>query len=321
MYRTSGLHHLTAIATDPQRNLDFYAGTLGLRFVKQTVNFDDPGTYHLYYGDATGRPGSILTFFPWPNARRGRVGVGQVAETQLAIPTAALAFWIQRLTAHQVQFQGPARRFDGEMVLSFSDHDGLPLALVATDAAAALSGWASAAGVPREMSIRGMHAVTLWVRSLPETASLLGDSLGFLQKGIFDDVTRFAADGGGPGSLVDVRELPTGASGTGGAGTVHHVAFRADDDATEHGLRAQVASAGFSITEQIDRTYFRSMYFREPGQVLCELATDVPGFSVDEPADQLGGRLQLPAQHEHLRSLLASRLPPLQLPGIEVNHR
>lgn len=317
MYRTSGLHHLTAIASDPQRNVDFYAGTLGLRFVKQTVNFDDPGTYHLYYGDATGRPGSILTFFPWPNARRGRVGVGQVAETQLAIPTAALAFWIQRLTEHQIPFQGPVRRFDGETALRFSDHDGLPLALVATDAAAMLPGWASAAGVPNEVSIRGMHAVTLWVRSLHDTAAVLSESLGFVRGGVFDDATRFAADGGGPGSLVDVRELPKGAAGAGGAGTVHHVAFRADDDATEYGLRAQVAAAGLPITEQIDRTYFRSMYFREPGQVLFELATDAPGFSVDEPADQLGRTLQLPAQHEHLRARLASSLPPLRLPGSE----
>ncbi len=319
MYRTTGLHHLTAIASDPQRNLDFYAGTLGLRFVKQTVNFDDPGTYHLYYGDATGRPGSILTFFPWPNARRGRIGVGQVAETQLAIPTAALAFWVQRLTEHQIAFVGPERRFDGETALTFTDHDGLPLALVASDAAGALPGWESATGVPTTMSVRGMHAVTLCVRNLTSTADVLIGTMGFERVGLHGDAVRFAADAGGPGSFVDVRERPTDAAGTGGAGTVHHVAFRAVDDTTEFGLRAQVAASGLTITEQIDRTYFRSMYFREPGQVLFELATDAPGFAVDEPADALGQTLQLPVQHEHLRSALASRLPALELPGFRVS--
>jgi glyoxalase family protein len=310
MFRTAGLHHLTAIARDPQRNVDFYAGTLGLRLVKQTVNFDDPGTYHLYYGDASGRPGSILTFFPWPTARRGRVGVGQVAETQLAIPTAALAFWIQRLTEHQIAFQGPTRRFDGETALTFTDHDGLPLALIASDAAAALPGIDGA--VPEAMSIRGMHAVTLWLHRAQPTASVLGE-LGFAEIARIGDVTRFAVANAAPGELIDLRELPTGAAGAGGAGTVHHVAFRAADDDTEFGLRAQVSAAGLGITEQIDRTYFRSMYFREPGHVLFELATDAPGFAVDESPDSLGTQLQLPAQHEHLRATLMQHLPPLQL--------
>ena len=318
MYRTSGLHHLTAIASDPQRNLDFYAGTLGLRFVKQTVNFDDPGTYHLYYGDASGRPGSILTFFPWPSARRGRVGVGQVAETQLAIPTASVAFWLQRLTEHQVAFQGPTRRFDNETVLTFADHDGMPLALVATDAAAAQPGWDGGVGVPDAMSIRGMHAVTLWVHRLPLTAAVLTEQLGFHEIAKNALVTRYAVGDGLPGELVDVRELPTGPGGTGGAGTVHHVAFRAADDDTEFGIRAQVTGAGLQITEQIDRTYFRSMYFREPGHVLFELATDAPGFAVDESPEHLGESLQLPAQHEHLRGTLADRLIPLHRPGAEV---
>ena len=317
MYCTSGLHHLTAIASDPQRNLDFYAGTLGLRFVKQTVNFDDPGTYHLYYGDATGRPGSILTFFPWPNARRGRVGAGQVAETQLAIPTSALGFWIQRLTEQQVPFDGPTRRFDGETVLTFTDHDRLPLALVATDAAVTSAGWAGAAGVPESMSIRGMHAVTLWVHRLPETAAVLTGTLGFREVATHDGVVRFAVEDAAPGTLVDVRELPTGPGGSGGAGTVHHVAFRAADDDTEFGLRAQVSASGLPITEQIDRTYFRSMYFREPGHVLFELATDAPGFAADEPLHALGESLMLPPQHEHLRASLQRTLLPLHRPGTE----
>ena len=318
MYRTTGLHHLTAIASDPQRNLDFYAGTLGLRFIKQTVNFDDPGTYHLYYGDASGRPGTILTFFPWPTARRGRVGAGQVAETQLAIPTSALAFWIQRLTERQVPFQGPTRRFDSETVLTFTDFDGMPLALVATDAAASLPGWDGGVGVSDAMSVRGMHAVTLWVHRLAETASVLTDALGFREIARSADVVRYAVEDAAPGTLVDVKEFPTGPGGSGGAGIVHHVAFRALNDDAEFGIRTQVAAAGLQITEQIDRTYFRSMYFREPGHVLFELATDAPGFAVDESADQLGESLQLPPQHEHLRDTLRAHLPTLHRPGAVV---
>ena len=318
MYRTTGLHHLTAIASDPQRNLDFYAGTLGLRFIKQTVNFDDPGTYHLYYGDASGRPGSILTFFPWPTARRGRVGAGQVAETQLAIPSSALAFWVQRLTEYQVAFQGPTRRFDNESVLSFTDFDGMPLALVATDAAASLPGWDGGVGVPGEMSVRGMHAVTLWVHRRAETAKVLIDALGFREIARIDDIVRYAVEDATPGTFVDVKELATGPGGTGGAGIVHHVAFRAADDDMEFGIRSQVTGHGLSITEQIDRTYFRSMYFREPGHVLFELATDAPGFAVDESPGHLGEALQLPPQHEHLREALRDQLPPLHRPGVAV---
>ena len=318
MYRTTGLHHLTAIASDPQRNLDFYAGTLGLRFIKQTVNFDDPGTYHLYYGDTSGRPGSILTFFPWPRARRGRVGAGQVAETQLAIPTSALAFWVQRLTEYQVAFQGPTRRFDSESVLTFTDFDGMPLALVATDAAASLPGWDGGVGVSEAMSVRGMHAVTLWVHRRAETAKVLTDALGFREIAHTDDIVRYAVEDATPGTLVDVKELLTGPGGTGGAGIVHHVAFRASDDDTEFGIRWQVTAAGLPITEQIDRTYFRSMYFREPGHVLFELATDAPGFAVDESPEHLGDGLQLPPQHEHLREALSDQLPPLHRPGVTV---
>jgi glyoxalase family protein len=314
MHHISGLHHLTAIASDAQRNVDFYAGVLGLRLVKQTVNFDDPGTYHLYYGDATGRPGSILTFFPWPNARRGRIGAGQVVETQLAIPTHALAFWIERLSANSVPFVGPTRRVAGDVALTFTDTDGMPLALVATAAADGQPGWASPSGVPEAMSVRGMHAVTLCVHRRSETAAVLTELLGMHEVARDSDVVRYSAGDTAPGTLIDVREWPTGPGGMSGAGTVHHVAFRSADDATEFGLQQQITRAGIPITEQIDRTYFRSMYFREPGHVLFELATDAPGFAVDEPIESLGEKLQLPAQHEHLRAMLAQRLTPLRLP-------
>jgi glyoxalase family protein len=312
-----GLHHVTAIAGDPQKNLDFYVGILGLRFVKQTVNFDDPGTYHLYYGDATGRPGTAMTFFPWPGARKGRAGLGQAAVTQFAIASEALGFWIERLVQHGIAHAGPTRRFDGEQVLSFTDHDGLLLELVATDAAAELPGWDGV--VPEAMSIRGLHATTLWVAQHAPTIAVLTDRLGYREIARDGGTIRLAVGDGGPGEVIDVREIPGFLPGMGGAGTVHHVAFRAGDDAAEHEIRAQVTSAGLQITEQIDRTYFHSMYFREPGHILFELATDAPGFAVDEPMGMLGATLQLPPQYEPHRAQIAAHLPALRVPGAQVS--
>jgi glyoxalase family protein len=317
MQHVLGIHHVTAIATDPQKNIDFYAGLLGLRFIKQTVNFDDPGTYHLYYGDATGRPGTAMTFFPWPGARRGRAGVGQAAVTQFAIASGALGYWLERLVQHGIAYEGPIKRFGNETVLSFHDHDGLLLELVATDAAAVLPGWDGV--VPEPMSIRGFHANTLWVSTLEPTANVLINLLGFHKIARDETTTRFGVGAGGPGELVDVRVIPGFLPGMGGAGTVHHVAFRAGDDAAEHTLRAQIVAGGLHITEQIDRTYFHSMYFREPGHVLFELATDAPGFAVDEPVALLGSSLQLPPQYEPMRAAIAARLPEIRVPGAQVS--
>jgi glyoxalase family protein len=317
MRHVLGLHHVTAIATDPQKNIDFYAGVLGLRFIKQTVNFDDPGTYHLYYGDTTGRPGTAMTFFPWPGARRGRAGLGQAAVTQFAIASDALGYWIERLVQHGIAYEGPVTRFGHERVLSFHDHDGLLLELVATDAAVTLPGWDGV--VPGPMSIRGFHATTLWVGALEPTADVLVQQLGFREAARSDTTTRFVVGEGGPGEIVDVRAIPGFLPGMGGAGTVHHVAFRAGDDTAEHELRAQVVAAGLQITEQIDRTYFHSMYFREPGHVLFELATDAPGFTVDEPVALLGTSLQLPPQYEPMRAQIESRLPAIRVPGAQVS--
>jgi len=313
MSTTLGIHHVTAIAGDPQRNVDFYAGLLGLRLVKRTVNFDDPTTYHLYYGDELGRPGSILTFFPWPGARRGRVGSGQVAVTSFAIAPAALGHWLERLVKHGVKFDGPVSRFD-ERVLSFADPDGLLLELVAHPGAERRPAW-EGGPVPAEHAIRGLHTVTLWEDSSAATVRLLTETLGFRRVASEGTTTRYAAGDGGPGTLVDVRTVGGFPRGVGGAGTVHHVAWRVADDAAEEAIRERVLGAGLQITPQIDRLYFHSMYFHEPGGVLFELATDPPGFTVDEPAESLGESLKLPPQYEAHRARIEAALLPLHLPA------
>ncbi|HVZ78488.1 MAG TPA: VOC family protein [Gemmatimonadaceae bacterium] len=311
-----GIHHVTAIATDPQRNLDFYAGVLGLRFVKRTVNFDDPQTYHFYYGDGDGTPGSILTFFPWPGARRGRQGTGQAAVTSFAITPASLGFWLERLLHHQVKYQGPVRRGTGahaEQVITFQDHDGLMLELVAHPAADSRTAWDGAPGIPADHALRGFHSVTLWQDKGDETERVLTDVLGFRPSHDAEGTHVFSAGDGGPGTLVKVRDIGGFVRAAGGAGTVHHVAFRAGDDAAEVTLRDAVVKAGLHATDVIDRKYFHSVYFREPGGVLFELATDPPGFTVDEPREHLGEALQLPSQYEPMRNEIQAVLPPIHL--------
>jgi glyoxalase family protein len=320
-----GIHHVTAISGDAQRTLDFYAGVLGLRLVKRTVNFDDPGTYHFYFGDESGTPGSILTFFPWGGAPRGRVGAGQVAVTALAVPPAALAFWLERLVAHSVPHEGPTRRFAGadgagETVVAFEDPDGLRLELVTDPRAAALAGWTAGhtGAVPAEHAVRGVYGVTLWVGDTAGTAAVLEGPLGMRQAAASGDVVRFETVDADArlGRVVDVRAVDaTGGRARMGVGTVHHVAFRTGDDAGELAIREAVTRAGLSATPQIDRQYFHSVYFREPGGVLFELATDAPGFLTDEAPDALGAALRLPPQYEARRAELERVLPPLVLPG------
>jgi glyoxalase family protein len=323
--RTHGIHHVTAISGDAQRTLDFYAGVLGLRLVKRTVNFDDPGTYHFYFGDAAGTPGSVLTFFPWgARAPRGTVGAGQVAVTALAIPPAALAYWLERLVAGGVPHEGPARRFRGadgagEQVVAFEDPDGLRLELVTDPRAAALPGW-SAGGpgaVPADHAVRGVYGVTLWVAEASATREVLAGPLGLREAAADGDVVRYtpADDAVVLGRAVDVRAVGTALRGRMGAGTAHHVAFRAGDDAGELALRAAVQHAGLSATPQIDRQYFRSVYFREPGGVLFELATDAPGFATDEAPGALGAALRLPPRYETRRAEIERVLPALVVPG------
>jgi len=310
-----GIHHVTAIAGDPQRNVDFYTGLLGLRLVKLTVNFDDPGTYHLYYGDEAGRPGTILTFFPWPGARRGRRGNGQVATVSFSIPQGAMGYWQAQLKRHGVATGQPKSRFDEE-ALAFSDPDGLLLELVAHPAAESHAPWQEGP-LPAARAIRGLHSVTLW-SSHERTAALLAETLGFRPLPDAAGRSRFAATPDGPGALVDVIHRPDGEPGSGGAGTVHHVAWRTPDGAQQLAWRQTIGEQGLHVTPVMDRRYFHSIYFREPGGVLFEIATDPPGFTLDEPQAQLGTQLKLPPWLESRRAGIEQRLPPLDLPGKRV---
>ena len=314
-----GIHHVSAIASDPQRNLDFYGGLLGLRLVKRTVNFDDPQSYHLYYGDEVGTPGSIMTFFPWPGARRGGQGAGQVAVISFAILPSAIGFWVERLLRHGVHYSGPtksatnATSAGAEQVIAFKDHDGLMIELVASAEAEARPAWSDAPGIPRENAIHGFHHVTLWVEQGDPTERALVDTLGFRAVHEENSVRRYAAGDGGPGALVDVRNVGGFPRGASGAGTVHHVAWNVADDASELSLRERIVAAGMRPTPVIDRMYFRSVYFREPGGVLYELATAQPGFAIDEPVERLGERLMLPPQYEPQRAEIEAILPRIHL--------
>jgi len=306
-----GIHHITAIAGEPQRNLDFYAGTLGLRLVKLTVNYDDPSTYHLYYGDELGRPGSLLTFFPWPHGRRGRQGTGQAGTVSLAVPSASLGFWIERLLSQGIKYTGPARRFE-EQVLSFTDPDGLLLELVATAQANGIGPWGNGPVTP-EHAIRGLHGTTLWEEGDTGTAAFLVGELGFQAAGKEGGLIRFRSSGPGLGQVVNLRRASGFWGGIDGVGTIHHVAFRAAGEQEQVDRRGEIEARGIDITPVIDRHYFRSVYFREPGGVLFEIATDGPGFTIDEPAAELGTRLMLPPAYETRRKEIEEVLPPLEL--------
>ena len=314
-----GIHHVTAIAREPQRNLDFYAGTLGMRLVKITINYDDPGTYHLYYGDELGRPGSLLTFFPWTAGRPGRQGTGQTNGVGLAVPPAALGFWIERLLSKGVKYEGPTRRFD-EQVLAFADPDGLLLELIATPRVSAVEGWRDGP-VPAEHAVRGVHAVTIWEDGDAGSADFLTGAMGFRAKDEAGNRLRFESGENGLGTVVDLRRAPGFWRGTDGVGTVHHVAFRAADDAEQQGRREDLRRLGVDVTDVRDRNYFRSVYFREPGGVLFEIATDGPGFAVDEAPAELGTALRLPPQYESMRPRLERSLPPVRLPRAEAMER
>lgn len=307
-----GIHHVTAIAGDPQRNLDFYTGVLGLRLVKLTVNYDDPHTYHLYFADDEGSPGTILTFFPWPGAPRGRPGTGQATVTSFSVPDGALGFWTERLKSRGIPFDGPASRFEEEFV-RFADPDGLALELVAH--AKGETGETRDYGpVPAGFAVRGFFGVTLSEEGYERTSALLTGTLGFRVAAETGNRFRYEAEAIGAGAVVDVLCLPYGQRGHVAAGTVHHVAWRTPSAREQVEWRKRLVGAGYDVTPVIDRLYFRSIYFREPGGVLFEIATDPPGFSVDEPADRLGSRLMLPARLESRRPELEKVLPPLRLP-------
>ena len=315
-----GLHHVTAMASDPQVNLDFYTQVMGLRFVKRTVNFDDPGTYHFYFGDDVGSPGTILTFFPWPHARRGLAGAGEVSHAAFSVPVGSLGYWQERLREKGVLVERTARKF-GEEVLTLADPDGMKVELVGhTEADALVERVPRFADVPAEHAIRGFFGVTMLEVGLEKTAKMLA-VLGFRKVAEEGNTTRFAADGEGApvalGSFLDVVVEPGAKLGRMGAGSVHHIAFRAANDADQIAWGAAIGEH-VSTTKVLDRDYFHSIYFREPGGVLFELATDNPGFAVDEPVETLGERLCLPPWLESRRAELEQRLAPLTLHKSEV---
>jgi glyoxalase family protein len=318
MTKVRGIHHVSTIAGDPQRNVDFFAGLLGLRLVKRTVNFDDPETYHLYYGDEVGTPGCIMTFFPWPGAKPGRQGPGEVAVVSFSVVPGAIGFWLERFVRHGVKHELPVSRGSGddaERVLAFRDHDGAMYELVGHEAASSRPAWTHAPGIPAEHAIHGFHGVTLWVEEGGPTERVLVDTLGFRATSERETTKRYVAGDGGPGRIVDVRSVGGFMRGAKGAGIVHHVAFEVADDEAELEVREQVIAAGLHPTEVIDRNYFHSVYFREPGGVLYELATTPPGFTVDEPVEHLGEKLMLPAQYEPNRAQIEAVLPPIHLPA------
>jgi catechol 2,3-dioxygenase-like lactoylglutathione lyase family enzyme len=308
-----GIHHVTAIAGDPQPNLDFYAGVLGLRLVKLTINFDDPGTYHLYYGDGIGHPGTILTFFPWPKAPGGRRGTGQVTATSFAVLDGSIPYWVARLDEHRISHQGPLERF-GEKLLSFSDPDGLGIELISTSNLRAERAYTDGP-VPLEHAIHGFHSATLTEAGYQRTATLLTETMGFKLTQQEGTRFRYAAKSGEAGAIADVLCAPEERPGRVAVGTVHHIAWRAADDPQQLAWQQDLARLSYDVTPVIDRKYFHSIYYREPGGILFEIATDPPGFAVDEAPAELGSKLQLPPWLESARDELVTILPPLRLPA------
>ena len=304
-----GLHHITAIAGNAQQNFDFYTRILGLRLVKKTVNFDDPGTYHLYYGDESGAAGTILTFFPWEGIGQGTEGVGMATEIGYAVPEGSLDFWLERFKENKVVTGEIAQRF-GETILPFKDPDGLSLSLIIPEKADTRTPWETDT-VKKEIATRGFHSTTLSLQKIDETAKVLTDIFGYSLVSQEGNRYRFITDTVETASIVDILELPDGIRGRNAAGTNHHVAFRVKDEAAQMEFREKILSKNLQITPKIDRDYFFSLYFREPGGVLFEIATENPGFTADEPLNELGTHLMLPHQHAHLRDDLEKLLPKL----------
>jgi glyoxalase family protein len=306
-----GIHHITGIATDPQRNLDFYTQVLGLRLVKRTVNFDDPGSYHLYFGDGVGSPGTIITFFPWPGARRGSRGNSQVVATSFAIPPGAISYWKSRLKDYHVVSEEMPARF-GDLVLRLTDPDGLLLELITANVLPDVS-LDFRNDVPDEFAIRGFHAPTLELQNVKLTEELITEVFGFKNEAAEKNRRRFSVSAESTSRELDLVERPDGPFGNIAAGTVHHIAFRAANDQEQQRWREKLSDLGLAVTPIIDRQYFHSIYFREPGGILFEIATDAPGFAIDEPVDRLGETLKLPPQFESHRATIERALPAISL--------
>ena len=308
--RILGLHHITAIANNAQRNYNFYTKVLGLRLVKKTVNFDDPGTYHFYFGDEHGSPGTILTFFPWEGIGKGFTGSGMATNIGYSVPEGSLDFWVNRFKELQIKHENIDQRF-GEQYLSLQDPDGLKLDLIIPSNNDNRKGWETT-DVKADVATKGFHSITLTVKNIAPTAAILTDILGYRLMQQEGNRYRFITDAIDNASIVDIIEAPNLAPGRGAAGTNHHVAFRVKDDSILMEFREKIAAKGLSITPKIDRDYFFSLYFREPGGVLFELATDNPGFTKDEPLQELGSSLKLPKQYENSRKKIEEVLPALQ---------
>jgi glyoxalase family protein len=304
-----GLHHITALAGLAKRNLDFYTTTLGLRLLKKTVNFDDPGTYHLYYGDERGSAGTVLTFFPYEGARRGSAGTGMATDIAYAVPEGSFDFWIERFEKHKVSYSKPAEKF-GEAYLPFQDPDGLRLELVVPKNPDNRIAWETGE-IKAEVATKGFHGVTLTLQNIKATAAILTDIFGYQLAEQSGNRYRYITDAVDTAAIIDLVELPNEARGLGGAGTNHHIAFRVKDETVLMAFREKVARQGHGITDKIDRNYFYSLYFREPGGVLFEIATDNPGFGIDEPWESLGSGLLLPPQYEPRRAEIEAVLPKL----------
>ena len=306
----TGIHHVTALAGNPQKNLDFYSGILGLRMVKKTVNFDAPDVYHFYYGDEAGIPGSIMTFFPYEGIQKGRHGKGMLNITTFSVPANSLLYWEERLKKFDVDFRPAQDRFDAEAVIYFEDPDGLGLELVFNDRDNR-PGW-TYGNIPLEHSIRGFYSVEIWQEGYERTAGLLTEGLDhelIAEKG---NRFRFAATDA-PGNYIDILCRPDSLRGLGGGGTVHHLAFSTANKEKQLQVREKLNQLGYNPTPVLDRQYFESIYFREPGGVLFEVATAEPGFAIDEPQDKLGEELKLPPQYETRRELIEKAVTPVEL--------
>jgi len=307
MKKTAGIHHITAIVGHPQENVDFYAGVLGLRMVKKTVNFDDPGTYHLYFGNGAGKPGTIITFFPWANAYQGKIGAGQVGVTSYVVPTGALSFWEERLKGFNIPFR-KEERF-GESYVEFEDPHGLQLELVERDGGE-LNTW-EFGGITPAVAIKGFGGATLLSARPEQTAKTLEEVMGLEKVGEEGDLMRFRSYSD-IGNVIDVKATPLG-RGQMGVGTVHHIAWRAEDDQDHLDWQEHVRNHGYSVTEVKDRNYFNALYFREHGEILFEIATDPPGFAHDETLETMGEKLMLPEQYESHREQLVESLIPIEV--------
>ena len=304
-----GIHHITAIAGSARRNYDFYTRVLGLRLVKKTVNFDDPYTYHFYFGDAQGSPGTILTFFPYEQVAQGKKGVGMATEIGYTVPEGSFDFWMKRFDENGVTYNKPAEKF-GEPYLAFLDPDGLKLELTVPKKVDNRKPWVTP-DVSEQYAIRGFHNATLTLADVKATAFVLTEILGYKLAEQHVNRYRYISDAVDTAAIIDLVEARGEPRGFGAGGTIHHIAFRVKNEEVLLRYRDKIRQFGLTITDKIDRNYFYSLYFREPGGVLFEIATDNPGFSIDEAPEELGQHLKLPPQHEPLRERLNQRLPAI----------